>query len=416
MISSRWWPNLPALFLPGPCLRGPRVLIAFPNRVYLTWLPPPSSSSNRRAFSFHHHGPYSSRSSSRPRSSGDNPAFPYVSNLYRPRPSNDNSNRPTKSASHRIGSKARSPLGLLPRVPSPPPPASATAFTDWGAGDDDLQLATALSLSLAQQTFYDIPVDHRPLIRPAECIACTDTLPPGYFPSVGISAFCDHASADRSRSRICLNCLSEHLRVQLDSSGPNELKCPICHVRLEYDDVRRWASSESFCRYDTFVMRSAAQKDSNFVECSAGCGAAQFHMGGPESPMAICHKCGARTCVVHGRAWHNGLSCYEFDNPAAAEARRRREAAEEMKLRQEEEQYRREEERKQEMEDMRRRQEAEERKRRNEADERARRLQEERQGEALVHGSSKKCPGVGCSYRVTKIDGCKHITCEWPLP
>jgi hypothetical protein len=33
-------------------------------------------------------------------------------------------------------------------------------------------------------------------------------------------------------------------------------------------------------------------------------------------------------------------------------------------------------------------------------------------GESAVRKTSKPCPGRGCTYRVTKLDGCKHITCK----
>jgi hypothetical protein len=37
---------------------------------------------------------------------------------------------------------------------------------------------------------------------------------------------------------------------------------------------------------------------------------------------------------------------------------------------------------------------------------------EERSGELLVLKSSRPCPGPGCSYRVSKEDGCNHMTCK----
>jgi hypothetical protein len=282
-----------------------------------------------------------------------------------------------------------------------------------------LQIATALSISLAQESLQDAALDHRLPAHRVECIACNETLPPSSLPPQAITSSCDHSSADRIDSRICLSCLSEHLRVQLESNGPDSLSCPICYSRFEYGDVRRWTSEDAFRRYDSLKARSAMQSDGNFVECSAGCGAGQLHTGGVESPIVICHRCGARTCFVHQNArWHKGLTCHEFDNPAAAEERRRKEAAEEEEVRrhaaEEEGRQRREEEEK----ERKRQQEKELAVIRHQEEERAKRRKEEVEGEAEVLSSSKPCPGPRCTYRVTKTTGCKHISCtrcsyEW---
>jgi hypothetical protein len=310
---------------------------------------------------------------------------------------------------------------------TPPDPRPTPKLTtniprqhDTSTEFEDLQMACVLSASLAVRTISDVPLGLRPLSHPVECIACTETLPPPSFPSRPITDACNHTPPDRMNSRICLTCLSEHLRVQLESNGPNALACPICHARLQHEDVHQWASAETFRRFDDLTMRAAAQTDDDWVECSAGCGTGQFHTGGAELPIVICQGCGARTCFVHQNTrWHEGLTCYEFDNPAAAEERRRTEAAEEEEVRRRvAEEEGREEERKREEAARKRRQEEELAKIRAAEEERARRRREEEDGETEVKASSKPCPGKRCAYRVTKLEGCKHITCtrcrhEW---
>lgn len=306
-------------------------------------------------------------------------------------------------------------------MPVTPPAQRATGqqtpniHTQHGTSTEteDLDMACALSKSLMIRTIYDVPADLRPLSHPVECIACNETLPPSSFPFRPITDACDHAPPNRTNQHICLPCLSEHLRVQLESSGPNALTCPICHARLQHSDVRAWASTETFHRFDNLTLRATIQTDDGYVECSAGCGTGQFHTGGAELPIVICQGCGARTCFVHPNGpWHEGLTCHEFDNPAAADERRRREAAEEEEVRRlvAEEEGRREQQKREEAE-RKRRQEEELAAQRVKEEERARRRQEEEDGATEVMSTSKPCPGKRCTYRVTKLEGCKHITC-----
>lgn len=338
--------------------------------------------------------------------------------------------------------------------------------------DQDLELALALSASLTEQTIFDLPPDERPLIEPAECIACLETLPPSSFPAQSITSTCDHSAPNNVNQRICTTCLSRHLDVQLNESGPNRLTCPICLAVMTHSDIQRWASSQTFSRYDSLKAREVVSSDPDFIWCcNPRCGSGQVHASGPLSPIVICQACGTRTCFNHPNCeWHEGLTCFEFDHPEAAEERRRREAAEleavarqqqeeedqARRRTQEDEQLAREidaeqrretsrvqklkkgetskrlRQQQQEAERVRRaEEEAQRRKAREEEQtrrrkqreedakqarakeaERAQRRKEEQMGEAEVLKTSKPCPGRGCSYRIFKIDGCKHMTCK----
>lgn len=292
-----------------------------------------------------------------------------------------------------------------------------------------------------------------------ECSVCTDMFAPCDMAAGRIGSGCDHSSPEIVHQYVCKGCLEQHLGVQLNQSGANRLACPLCLAELTYSDIKNWASQETFARYDTLRMRTTVSSDPNFIWCSnPRCGAGQVHATGAEAPIVICQSCGTKTCFRHQQRWHEGLTCDEFDDPDAVEERQRRDQAEmeaiEREQREEErrirlqlqndevmarrieaENSRQSEERRKQAELLHLRQQrvAEQRKQREEQeaerqrkktqeeenrrtkvqrDERARRLAEEKQGEATVFKSTKLCPGPNCSYRVEKIDGCKHMACK----
>jgi uncharacterized protein YfiM (DUF2279 family) len=51
----------------------------------------------------------------------------------------------------------------------------------------------------------------------------------------------------------------------------------------------------------------------NFVWCTSGCGSGQIHETGSEQPIVSCLHCSHRSCFVHNVAWHENLSCAEYD-------------------------------------------------------------------------------------------------------
>ncbi|KAJ9259585.1 hypothetical protein DTO195F2_4929 [Paecilomyces variotii] len=329
------------------------------------------------------------------------------------------------------------------------------------------EITQALDLSLTQRTLSDLAPHERPLTGPGECIICLETFPPSSFPDRAISSICDHTSPERHQQRVCRGCLAQHLDAQLNNSGPDRLTCPICLAALAHTEIKQWASPATFVRYDSLQARTAISSDPNFIWCcNPTCGAGQLHVSGAESPIVICHACGARTCFNHPNAiWHEGFTCYEFDHPEVAEERRRQEATETealvqaqqeendrireqvqrdrrlaMELQEEDGQQEgsqlitnvaeiekgqqtNEEEVLQQMEAEQRRvdevtrtrarnQEAEAAIERNRLQERAERRKEELQGEPEVSRTSKPCPGANCSYWIVKVDGCKHMTCS----
>ncbi|KAJ4255589.1 hypothetical protein NW762_009586 [Fusarium torreyae] len=51
----------------------------------------------------------------------------------------------------------------------------------------------------------------------------------------------------------------------------------------------------------------------NFIWCTSGCGSGQIHESGPAQPIVTCLHCNHRSCFHHNVAWHETLSCEEYD-------------------------------------------------------------------------------------------------------
>lgn len=141
-----------------------------------------------------------------------------------------------------------------------------------------------------------------------ECIVCTDSKPVAEFPGAAITKTCAHPPTT------CLDCVAVSIRSDLDTRLWNEIRCPECRETLQYDDVQRYADAETRERYQTLSFRRAVSEADNFVWCAAGCGYGQVHEGGLASPIVACLLCGRRSCFAHGGvAWHENLSCEEYD-------------------------------------------------------------------------------------------------------
>lgn len=53
---------------------------------------------------------------------------------------------------------------------------------------------------------------------------------------------------------------------------------------------------------------------SDFAWCKGpGCDSGQIHEGGAEQPISKCQICSFRTCFYHQVAWHERLTCEEYD-------------------------------------------------------------------------------------------------------
>ncbi|KAK0706054.1 hypothetical protein B0T26DRAFT_655949, partial [Lasiosphaeria miniovina] len=144
--------------------------------------------------------------------------------------------------------------------------------------------------------------------RTRECIVCTDSKAASEFPASTVTKACKHAPST------CLECIAISIRSDLNNRLWNEIGCPECRERLQYEDVQKFADPATKERYQTLSFRSAVSEADNFVWCPSGCGHGQVHDGGLDQPIVVCMHCNVRSCFHHKVAWHENLTCEEYDS------------------------------------------------------------------------------------------------------
>lgn len=155
----------------------------------------------------------------------------------------------------------------------------------------------------------------------------------------------------------------------------------------------------------------------NFVWCTSGCGSGQIHDSGSEQPIVTCLHCGHRSCFHHNVAWHQTLSCDEYDQLLSDPENFRSNLEIENEKWSEAQRAQLEADRAMaqgllaEEQAERRHQEERERKEREQARKAAklarqiaaRRKREEEQSQATVSQTTKPCPG--CGWAIEKNSG-----------
>jgi hypothetical protein len=91
--------------------------------------------------------------------------------------------------------------------------------------------------------------DNRPLFTPplVECSACLQDLEQSSFPEQRITELCAHNPIT------CKECLIRYLDTQIPILNWDQLQCPDCRVPLPYDVVQRWASADTFEKYENLL-------------------------------------------------------------------------------------------------------------------------------------------------------------------
>ncbi|TIC96986.1 E3 ubiquitin-protein ligase RNF19B [Colletotrichum higginsianum] len=140
-----------------------------------------------------------------------------------------------------------------------------------------------------------------------ECPICAETRDPASFPVLSVTPTCTHPP------EACLDCLQTSIRSDLNSKLWTEIRCPECREPLEYVDIQKYADEETFARYEALALRAAMAEADTFIWCTANCGSGQLHDMGGDRPLVTCLHCGQRSCFTHGIAWHENLSCDEYD-------------------------------------------------------------------------------------------------------
>ncbi|KAL7822269.1 hypothetical protein V8C26DRAFT_390525 [Trichoderma gracile] len=264
-------------------------------------------------------------------------------------------------------------------------------------------------------THQRVPSDHAAGDR--DCSICADTKEPILFPRFSPTASCEHPPT------ACLECLERSIRSDLTSKIWTDIRCPECRGLLDYTDIQRYADEETFRRYETLALRAAMAEAENFFWCTSGCGSGQIHETGHDLPIVICLHCSHRSCFRHNVAWHQGLTCDEYDElladpdnfrsrleidndawAASQQAQLNADRAMAQGLLEEERRAA----------EMRQQREREERERTRKAIQlarqiAARRKMEEEMSRITVGMTTKPCPG--CGWAIEKNDGCSHMTC-----
>ncbi|KAM0561716.1 hypothetical protein ACHAPJ_002885 [Fusarium lateritium] len=145
------------------------------------------------------------------------------------------------------------------------------------------------------------------IVGDIECIVCADTKDADAFPRFSVTATCTHPPST------CLDCVQLSIESDLNSKLWTEIRCPECRELLEYADIQRYANKQTFTRYETLALRAAMSEAENFIWCTSGCGSGQIHESGSAQPIVICLHCNHRSCFHHNVAWHETLSCEEYD-------------------------------------------------------------------------------------------------------
>ena len=103
-------------------------------------------------------------------------------------------------------------------------------------------------------TNMDFNTEEGTHLRHRDCVVCDSSIAIGDLPSL---TDCEH------RPETCAGCYSDWITTQLQGSTWREAKCPgsDCNVVLSYHDIRLYASSETFEKYDTFKARALIDED-----------------------------------------------------------------------------------------------------------------------------------------------------------
>lgn len=189
--------------------------------------------------------------------------------------------------------------------------------------------------------------------RSRDCAVCGDAKDPLEFPARAPTSLCEHGP------RTCNECLQSWMASEFDTKGCDGIKCVECPQMLDYIDVQRAASAETFEAYDKMSTRNALGSLEEFGWCLApGCTSGQLNV--ENSNYMDCVNCGYTQCLKHKVEWHTNETCEQYDYRTSGQKAR----------------------------------------------------DEDRATEEMLDSVSKKCPGPSCNWRIQKTDGCDHMTCK----
>ncbi|SPO04616.1 uncharacterized protein DNG_07301 [Cephalotrichum gorgonifer] len=135
---------------------------------------------------------------------------------------------------------------------------------------------------------------------------------------------------------ICIKCISRYMKQQVHSArGPVKCFMPDCGQVYAQKQVKLLAGAKAFRRWEKLQLAAVLSGQEGFLWClRPGCRNGQIHDvprlddSIPEVNKIDCNHCGFLMCFKHQRAWHDGMTCREFDNfhlhgdPSIAETER----------------------------------------------------------------------------------------------
>ncbi|KAJ1308385.1 hypothetical protein OPQ81_004091 [Rhizoctonia solani] len=199
------------------------------------------------------------------------------------------------------------------------------------------------------------PTSSNPVGEAQMCVVCFEQAGVR-FAARSPTPFCQHGAT------VCVSCLEQHILIAIHKSRSVDIRCPHegCGKMLEYQDVycsvREWSM---LAYYEQLLIRREMGNTEQFVWCKNPiCTSGQVHKPGPAQPTVTCHVCRQKSCYIHDRPWHEGMSCAEFD----------------VKLRRYEEQ--------------------------------------DRATRSYLVKNTKSCPR--CKRKIERNGGCDHMTCQPP--
>ncbi|CAF9943493.1 MAG: hypothetical protein ALECFALPRED_000493 [Alectoria fallacina] len=90
---------------------------------------------------------------------------------------------------------------------------------------------------------------------PADCVVCFETLGPQNTPKRKITSSCNH------EPDVCRPCLTTSISTQFNGKVWDQIDCPACGQRLEFQDVKAFADSVVFGRYDNLSLQACLSGD-----------------------------------------------------------------------------------------------------------------------------------------------------------
>lgn len=122
------------------------------------------------------------------------------------------------------------------------------------------------------------------------CSSCVDELPAHQVPLASLTSGCSHKNSS------CLACIQQWIETQLSDKGWDQIRCIGCTSIMAWSEIKQYATTEVFERYDRLAARAVINEDDNFSWCPSGCGSGQVHEDRNRNELFLCYNCGFQYC------------------------------------------------------------------------------------------------------------------------